>query len=126
YDASQRTAGNARTLFESSTDYLGWPFLLPDNGGVVFTATQASSFGGNGAYVLGLAFPGPASDLFMADVASGKGVIMARAMGFATVDDAERENTYLPFGAEELHQNYYPTVSPVAAGGYFWIFFDSI
>lgn len=47
-------------------------------------------------------------------------------MGFASVDDAAHEKTYLPFGSEELHQNYYPTVSPVAAGGYFWVFFDSV
>jgi hypothetical protein len=44
-------------------------------------------------------------------------------MGLATPQDTAG---YLPFGAEELHQHYYPTVSPVASGGYFWVFFDSI
>jgi hypothetical protein len=34
--------------------------------------------------------------------------------------------SYLPFGQEDLHHAYYPTVSPVASGGYFWVFFDSI
>ena len=47
-------------------------------------------------------------------------------MGFASVADATANKTYLPFGAAELHQHYYPTVSPVAAGGFFWIFFDSV
>jgi hypothetical protein len=47
-------------------------------------------------------------------------------MGFRSPDDAQVEDTYLPFGAEELHHNYFPTVSPVAAGGYFWLFFDAM
>jgi hypothetical protein len=47
-------------------------------------------------------------------------------MGFATPADVASGTTYLPFGAEELHGTYFPTVSPVAAGGYFWVFFDSI
>ncbi|HTU60546.1 MAG TPA: hypothetical protein VMF89_18975, partial [Polyangiales bacterium] len=34
--------------------------------------------------------------------------------------------TYLPFGDEDLHHTFYPTVSPVGAGGYFWVFFDSV
>ena len=47
-------------------------------------------------------------------------------MGYATPDDAKADTTYLPFGAEELHMNYFPTLSPVAAGGYFWLLFDSV
>jgi hypothetical protein len=54
------------------------------------------------------------------------GTLLAKAMGFATPQDATSNDSYLPFGAaEETHHNYYPTVSPVAAGGYFWVFFDS-
>jgi len=44
-------------------------------------------------------------------------------MGMRDPNDNEG---YLPFGSSELHQHYYPTVSPVASGGYFWVFFDSI
>ena len=68
----------------------------------------------------------PASDVHIVDLASGKPVVLAHAMGFATEADVGADNTYLPFGAEELHHHYYPTVAPVAAGGYFWVFFDSI
>lgn len=35
------------------------------------------------------------------------------------------DNTYLPFGTLDLHRNYFPTVSQVASGGYFWVFFDT-
>jgi hypothetical protein len=47
-------------------------------------------------------------------------------MGYNKPEDAATDLTYLPFGPEELHHNYFPTLSPVAAGGYFWVFFDSI
>jgi hypothetical protein len=47
-------------------------------------------------------------------------------MGYNTPADAAQNVTYMPFGMDDLHHAYYPTVSPVAAGGYFWVFFDSI
>ncbi len=126
YDPAQRRAANQRTLYTSAQGYAGWPFLLPDDGAVIFTEGEASNFSGLGAYLLGLNTPGPRSDLMIVDVQTGKATILAQAMGFRTPEDASNDNTYLPFGAEELHQHYYPTVSPVAAGGYFWVFFDSI
>jgi hypothetical protein len=52
--------------------------------------------------------------------------MLAKAMGFLSAQDLAANKTYLPFGAEEVHHHYYPTVSPVAAGGYFWVFFDSL
>jgi hypothetical protein len=47
-------------------------------------------------------------------------------MGYNTPEDAAAGTTYLPFGADDLHHAYYPTMSPVGGGGYFWVFFDSI
>ena len=62
----------------------------------------------------------------MLDLMTGTSTILAKAVGSLTPQDASSNKTYLPFDpAEELHHNYYPTMSPVAAGGYFWIFFDS-
>ena len=62
----------------------------------------------------------------MLDVGSGTSTLLAKAMGFASAADVASNKTYLPYGAsDELHHNYDPTVSPVAAGGYFWMFFDS-
>jgi hypothetical protein len=49
---------------------------------------------------------------------------LAKAMGFLAPDDDDSK-TYLPFGENDLHHNYKSTVSPVASGGYFWVFFDS-
>ncbi len=104
----------------------GWPFVLPDNGGVIYAKTDSPDFSGMGAGLLGALIPGPFSELQIVDIASGKVSVLAKAMGFATEQDAAARNTYLPFGAEELAHNYFPTVSPVAAGGYFWVFFDAV
>jgi hypothetical protein len=125
YDAKTRKASNARALF-TADQYVGWPFLLPDNAAAIVTLTDAGNFSGNGVGINGFNQRGPKSDLTIVDLQSGTATLLARAMGFDSVDDAAHEDTYLPFGSEELHQNYYPTVSPVAAGGYFWVFFDSV
>jgi hypothetical protein len=50
---------------------------------------------------------------------------LAKAMGYATPQDFASGTSYLPF-ADEQRQSYFPTVAPIAAGGYFWVFFDSI
>jgi hypothetical protein len=34
--------------------------------------------------------------------------------------------TFLPFGSEDIQHYYFPTVTPVAGGGYFWLFFDGV
>lgn len=126
FDRQTRKASDLRQVYSHPSKFVGWPFLLPDNGGVVVTVGDLNNFGGGGAYVAGSRMRGPGCDLYIADGSTKKGSLLAQAMGFATVEEAAQNKTYLPFGEVELHQNYYPTVSPVAAGGYFWVFFDSI
>jgi hypothetical protein len=110
-----------------SAMYPGWPFFLPDNQGVVFVRTTSGKFSGEGAGLGGRPLTGgPPSDLHMLDLDTGTPVLLARAMGFHTTADAATEATYLPYGAEDVHRSYFPTVVPVAAGGYFWVFFDSV
>jgi hypothetical protein len=124
YDTATNTASNYRTLFMDTDMRPAWPFILPDNGGVVFTRTDGDNFSGEGLGI-GAITTGPSSDLSIVDIQSGTVTVLAQAMGYATPDDAKAGTTYLPFAAEELHHNFFPTVSPVAAGGYFWLFFDS-
>jgi hypothetical protein len=120
-----RKASNRRVVFKDTEDsYPGWPFFLPDNQALVFARGLNPQFSGAGAGVFpGVPMPGPGSDLYIVDIASGTSTILAKAMGLSAPED---QKGYVPFGPEELHQHYYPTVSPVAAGGYFWVFFDSI
>jgi hypothetical protein len=134
FDVMSKAASNYRVLFMDKDMRPAWPFVLPDDNAVVFTRTDGSDFSGEGAglgdvgaaaNVTGATAP-PKSDMYIADMKSGTVTLLAKAMGYATPDDAKTDKTYLPFGAEELHMNYFPTLSPVAAGGYFWLLFDSV
>jgi hypothetical protein len=132
FDISSRTASGYKQVFQTSSSgtYPGWPFFLPDDRGVIFAIGTTTDYSGSG---VGLGVAGgvalgaaPSSDLYILDVASNTSTLLAQAVGFSSAANATANKTYLPFTAsEELHHNYYPTVSPVAAGGYFWVFFDS-
>jgi hypothetical protein len=128
FSVTSKTATNYKKVFQvsDSSTYPGWPFFFPDNGGLVFAIGNQADFSGGG---LGLGLAGgiatATSDLYVLDVASGTSTILAQAMGFSGTANAASGTTYLPYGTTELHHNFYPTVSPVAAGGYFWVFFDS-
>jgi hypothetical protein len=129
YDTAANKASEYRVLFMDGDPNMrpGWPFVLPDDQAVVFTRTDGVDFSGEGAGIAGLPVPGPISDLYIADVDTGTNTLLARAMGFASAADAASDDaSTLPFKADDLHKNYFPTVSPVAAGGYFWVFFDSV
>jgi len=130
FDGTARKASGYKKVWEAdSPNYAAWPFILPDDKGIVCAVGPNADFSGGGVGLTGgapLNALAPVSDLFLLDVTSGTSTLLARAMGFDTVQDAASGTTYLPFpAAEETHHNYYPTVSPVAAGGYFWVFFDS-
>ncbi len=129
YDAKSHSASNYRQIVKLDNNRPGWPFALPDNSAVVYVDTDSIDFSAYGAGVTGgavSALAAPFSDLTIVDLETGKSTVLAKAMGFANAAAAAAGTTYLPFGQEELHKNYFPTVSPVAAGGYFWIFWDSL
>lgn len=105
FDATARTLSEYRAFSVSAGAQ--WPLFLPDSKGIVFADTNTN-------------------DLMLLDVASGQVTLLARAMGFRTPEDAKNSASYLPFAAQgEARQAFFPTLSPVAAGGYFWVYFDS-
>jgi hypothetical protein len=141
YDVSRdKASGYAILEQEDSASAVrpGWPVFLPDDHAVVFARTNSPDFGGSSNDVLTAVATDPSmtqkapsaggvsSDLYFVDVASGQRSMLARAMGFNTASDVTSDQTYLPFGAHDVHRNFNTTVSPVAAGGYFWVFFDSL
>jgi hypothetical protein len=126
FDIATKTASNYKVLYTDSMLQPGWPFILPDNDGIVMTRTASAEFSGEGVGINNGTVVGPSSELYIADIKTGMVTILAKAMGYQTPADAAAGTTYLPFGAEELKMAYYPTVSPVAAGGYFWVLFDSM
>src|SRR5262249_47346295 len=130
FDGTMRTATAYKKVYQTaSPNYIAWPFILPDDKGIVCAIGPNADFSGGGVGLSGglaLNALAPVSDLFLLEVPSGTSSRPEKGRGFNTVQDAPSDKPYLPFpAAEETHHNYYPTVSPVAAGGYFWVFFDS-
>jgi len=88
--------------------YPAWPFFTPDGKGVVFSLTSEPDFA--------QAFPGrdaPAkSDLWYVDVETLEVVRLDNAnRGLQPVDEVN---------------NYYPTMLPIAIGGYYWMFWTAV
>jgi hypothetical protein len=127
FDKTTNTFSKAVTIYKDANNYPGWPFFTPDGMSVVFVMGPASdfasippaSFSGVGP-VQASASDVASSDLYMVNLASpGKATALDAANGF------KNGTSYLPFGARDQHLNFYPTVMPVSAGGYFWVFFTS-
>ena len=107
----------------------GWPFYLPEvvidvdeleqqpGKQLVFALGQQADFVTQEAPV---AVNPHASNLWWLDVDSGTAAPLTRAGG----KDASGAIT-LPYGERDANKDYLPTVSPVPAGGYFWLFFTS-
>jgi hypothetical protein len=117
FDSSTNTFSNIRRVYHNASLYPGWPWITPDNKEVVFV------LGNTADYVS--AYPSrttlAASDLWTVDIATGEARQLARANGYPQNGAA----TYLPRGRIDEHLAYFPTMSPIAAGGYFWVFFTS-
>jgi hypothetical protein len=125
FDAKAAIASNYVELFRDPAKYPAWPSFTPDEKRIVFACGVTTDFSAMGARLSGRTGSGPPSDLYSVDVASRQTVLLSRAMGFVRPGDSDAD-TYLPFGAADLHQNYYPNVYPATSGGYAWVVFDSI
>jgi hypothetical protein len=88
--------------------YPAWPFFTPDGKAVVYALTSEPDFSS--------AFPGrdqpSMSELWYVDLDLNQTIRMDNAnRGLADID---------------AQSNYFPTVMPVAVGGYFWVFWTSM
>ncbi|MGH7437681.1 MAG: hypothetical protein ACRENE_18540 [Polyangiaceae bacterium] len=134
FDVSTRTFSNPQLIVNDPNLYPGWPFFTPDNryvifasGGTNFASIPPASFSSVG--------PVQASDTDVAQ--SDLYVVCLKSPGTAHKLDIaggfRNGTSYLPFsgtatmggGSRDDHRNFYPTGSPVSAGGFFWIFFTS-
>jgi hypothetical protein len=117
FNASTKTFSNAKVVYTTSTMYPGWPWFTPDNKNIIF----ALGTGWNYATEVP---PGDLtiwnSYLYILDVASGTAHRLDEAAGF---DSSGTE--YLPFVGRDEDYDFYPTINPIAAGGYFWVYFTS-
>ncbi len=126
FAAGQRTLSAYRTLFSDDLLFPAWPSFRPDSQQVVFALGERADFSANGTLIGSNPGPGPRSDLYLTELEGTKSTMLFRAMGFDSSSDALDDVTYLPFGAEDLHQNYYPSVLPTRTEKYDWVFFDSV
>jgi len=128
FDAAANTFGNLRDAFSDATRFPSWPFFLPDvvRSGEVQTTGSGKrvlfALNTNADFLTGAVSFGavPSGDLWWVDLDTGMAAALDRVNGLDAAG-----NVYLPYGEREAHKNFVPTVSPVAAGGYFWVFFSS-
>jgi hypothetical protein len=117
FDTNNNSMSNVRVIYNHSTLYPGWPFITPDNKEVVFVLGNKADFVSGYPGRLDIAV----SDLWTVDIATGQARTLARANGYSSPGGA----TYLPQAGRDEHLAFFPTMSPIAAGGYFWVFFTS-
>jgi hypothetical protein len=126
FNPATNTFSNPVVIYNDPNMFPGWPFFTPDSkyvvfaaGGSNFASIPPASFSGVGP-VQASASDVAASDLYITCLHSpGTALPLNLANGF------RNGKSYLPYGARDEHLNFYPTGSPVAAGGYFWVFFTS-
>jgi hypothetical protein len=127
FSADQRLAKDYRVISRDAERFPAWPTFRPGSEQVIFALGTSSTFSADGTLLSELIGPpGPSSDLHIAALDGSQSSLLFRAMGFASEEDAVAERSYLPFGQQDLHQNYYPSVLPTRAGAHDWVFFDSI
>ena len=134
FDRASNKFSNKKEIFRDAMQYVGWPFFMPDvvdkpaTGEVTAKPVPRGkrlvfALGSTPDWVtqdqpVGL-LPHP-SDLWWVDIDSGKAAPLSRANGLNAMGAPDTA-----YGERDAHKNYIPTVSPVAAGGYFWMFFSS-
>jgi hypothetical protein len=116
FDKGSNGFSNRKVLYSDPNLFPGWPFFTPDGASVVFVAGDSSNFA---SLYSPPSSPVAKGDLTIVDVANPSARPLDAANGF------HAGQTYLPYPGRDEHLSFYPTVSPVAAGGYFWVFFTS-
>ncbi|HKP59707.1 MAG TPA: hypothetical protein VJV78_23450 [Polyangiales bacterium] len=88
--------------------YPAWPFFTPDSRAVIFSMT---------------------SDPDMAQAFPGRDVPSKSELWYVQLDTMQvvrLDNANKGLKDIDLQSNYYPTVMPVAVGGYFWVFWTAV
>ena len=116
FDVATKTFSNARQIFTDPSKYPGWPFFTPDGKQVIFTLGSAPNFATD--TMPPSAAPNSAQ-LYVVDLATKTSHRLDRASGY------NGSTEYLPFPGRDENLDFFTTVNPVSAGGYFWAYFTS-
>jgi hypothetical protein len=121
FDVGTRSFSNKRQIFTDATRYAGWPFFTPDSKQVLFVLTTRDDFASQvpdfNVPVIAPNQPAGNGYLMILDLASGQSVRLDLAGGM------RNGQSYLP--GNDTDREFYPTLSPIAAGGFFWAFFTA-
>lgn len=101
---------NRVEIYKDADKYPGWPFFTADSTEVVFALGDGADFATIQDPPVGLQLNH--SNLYIVAATGGN----ARPLDLGNGANLTMRDQNL---------NYYPTVSPVSAGGYFWVFFTS-
>ncbi len=117
FDFATKTFSNARQVFQDNTNFPGWPFFTPDSKSVIFALGNTNNFASEEPPL-----PAPAfnSQLYIVPSAGGTAHRLDSASGLDSSG-----NDYLPSPNDDYNLDFYPTVNPISAGGYFWAYFTS-
>ena len=127
FSAAQRQASDYRVIASDTDRFPAWPTFRPGSEQLVFALGISTSYDAEGTLLSDLgAPPGPSSDLHVATLDGAQSTLLFRAMGYASPEAASDDRTYLPFGEQDLHQNYNPSILPRRLGAHDWLFFDSV
>jgi hypothetical protein len=116
FDAGSQAFANARGVFHDDARFPGWPAFTPDGQQIVFALGNTGSGASEDPNVAG-SFA--SSELYIAPAAGGAAHRLDAASGYRA------GVLYLPNGSQDEGLDFYPSVAPVASGGYFWVFFTS-
>jgi hypothetical protein len=117
FDLASKTFSNPKKIFHDDAKFPGWPFFTPDSKEVIFTLGNTNNFASELPPVGTIVY---AAQLYVVDVATGMSHRLDQTSGY---DSTGKE--YLPFPGRDENLDFYPTVNPVSAGGYFWTYFTS-
>ncbi len=117
FNMGTKTFSNARQVYHDATNYPGWPFFTPDAKSIIFALGNTNNFASEEPPV-----PAPAfnSQLYIVSAAGG-----TAAHRLDSASGLNGSTDYLPSPSDDYNLDFYPTVNPISAGGYFWAYFTS-
>jgi hypothetical protein len=117
FDLASKTFSNPKQIFHDAKKFPGWPFFTPDSAQVIFSLGNTNNFASEEPPAGMLVY---AAELYVVDVATAMSHRLDETSGYDSTG-----NEYLPFPGRDENLDFYPTVNPVSAGGYFWVYFTS-
>jgi hypothetical protein len=118
FDYASKTFSNARQVYHNDSSYPGWAFFTPDSKSVVFALGTTNNYASELPPAGTITYN---SQLYIVSAAGGGS---ARRLD-ATSGLNGSGSDYLPDPTNDYNLDFYPTVNPISAGGYFWVYFTS-